>query len=147
MRDCTWEKEVDRGSHRGGDSGLSARHPDCPLSFLCNGTQSSVSPALLARELNNCANVDHSVHLSFPIATDRRQRIYHSPLRNVKYLDGMALRPGSYVHGVLRLREQRLTFLQEKRARHWVDSVKGIPFHEPRCMFPILVHILDLLPF
>jgi len=73
MRGCTWEKEVDRGSHRGGDSGLSARHPDCPLSFLCNGTQSFVSPALLARELNKCANVDHSVHLSLPIATGRRQ--------------------------------------------------------------------------
>ena len=37
----------------------------------------------------------------------------------------MALRPGSCVHSVLRLRGQRLTFLQEKRARHWVDSVKG----------------------
>lgn len=53
--------------------------PDCPLSFLCNGTQSFVSPALLARGLNKCANVDHNVHLSFPMASDRRQEYISHP--------------------------------------------------------------------
>jgi len=72
---------------------------------------------------------------------------------HVKYFDWLVLRPGSYVHSALQIRGQQPTFVQEKRARHWVeysDSEKGSFSTSLDARFPywstFLIFCLFLIP-